>query len=103
MHPLRIVALVAVAIGITLSTGELHMTGWGYGLPLPWKLDWAGDSASPFHPPACPLVRNGIFFYIWYFFVLDVLFYIALGYGVILGFERMFKGPGQKTGSERPD
>jgi hypothetical protein len=85
-------ALFVMGFVITLATGELHTTGWGYGVPLPWKTDPAADCPSPFSSGPCPLIVNGSFVYNWFFFVLDVLFYMAIGYGLLLAF-RKFKQP----------
>ena len=94
MNPaLRIFAFAIAAIVTTLATGELHTTGWGYGLPLPWKIDWAGDCGSPFDRPACPLIPNGFFLYNWFFFVLDVLFYMAVGYGLLRALRKFKHSP----------
>jgi hypothetical protein len=86
---LRILALLLVAVGIALASGEIHTTNWGYGLPLPWKFDSAFDCASPFDGGLCPLgLRAGLLtnqtIYNWFLFGLDVLFYTAAGYALLL-------------------
>jgi hypothetical protein len=77
---IRALALVLIAVVITLATGELHIPGWGYGLPLPWKRDLSMDCGTR----VCPLVHIGFFVYNWFFFLLDVLFYTGIGYGLFL-------------------
>ncbi len=67
----RILALVPTAVLVTLATGEFHINNWGWGLPLPWKVDFGRDCPSPLILGPCPLVRTGIVDFIWFFFVLD--------------------------------
>ena len=77
-----------MALVITLATGEVHTTDWGYGLPLPWKFDSLTDCASPFLGGLCPLIRSGILVNArlenWYFFGLDVIFYATVEYAMLL-------------------
>jgi hypothetical protein len=89
---LRILALVLIAVVITLATGEVHTTDWGYGLPLPWKFDSLTDCASPFLGGLCPLIRSGILVDVrlenWYLFALDVVFYATFGYAILLTYSK---------------
>ena len=72
--------LVAIAIIITLITGlvVLVRNSFYFGIPVGWRLDYCPILAALY---ACPP-------YNWGAFVLDVLFYTALGYGLVLGYAR---------------
>jgi hypothetical protein len=89
---LRILALGVISAVVTLATGEVHTTDWGYGLPLPWKFDSLTDCASPFLGGLCPLIRGGILVNVrsvnWYLFALDVLFYATVGYALVLAYSK---------------
>ncbi len=72
--------LVAIAVVITLITGLFVLLGplyFYYGFPLPWRLDY------------CPILQPYVCPYIyWWAFVIDVLFYTALEYGLLLVYRR---------------
>jgi hypothetical protein len=75
--------LVTIAIIITLITGLLIKIGpsFYYGVPLGWRLD------------SCPLLLlpspyGWCLPYIWWAFIVDVLFYAAVGYGLLLGYAK---------------
>jgi len=84
----RILALVLIAVLVTVATGELHIVGWGYGLPLPWKRDSSMDCGMQ----VCPLVVS-YFIYNWFFFLFDVLFYTAIGHGLFHAFRKLKQSP----------
>jgi hypothetical protein len=87
---LVVVLIVPAAVLVTLATGELHVVGWGFGLPLPWKIDWGSDCGSLFfNPGACPRPPIGSFVYNWFFFALDVLFYTGIGEGLFLAIRNL--------------
>ncbi len=73
------------AVLITWVTGFLAGFQVEQGLPLPWKTGWG-----------CPGPGLGILCtaisYNWLAFALDVLFYMALGYGLLLGYARYHAG-----------
>ena len=66
------------AVLITLLSG----LGYGYvhGRPLPWML---GGCPLPGSLAYCVIVS-----YDWSAFVLDVLFYAVVGYGLLVGYSR---------------
>jgi len=70
------------AVLITLLTG----LGYGYvhGRPLPWMIGGC--------PPPGSLAYCVIVSYDWSAFVLDMLFYAVLGYGLLLGYGRYHTG-----------
>jgi hypothetical protein len=70
------------AVLITLLTG----LGYGYvhGRPLPWIM---GGCGPPGTLSACFLIS-----YDWSAFVMDVLFYAVVGYGLLLGYGRYHAG-----------
>ena len=71
---------VTIAIIITLINGLLILTenSFYYGFPFGWRL---GDY--------CPIQNTfGCTPYAWGAFILDVLFYAAVGYGLLLGYVR---------------
>jgi len=72
--------LVAIAIVITLTTGFFVLLGplfFYYGFPLPWRLGYC----PTLNPYGCPPI-------FWRAFVIDVLFYTALEYGLFLGYAK---------------
>jgi hypothetical protein len=82
---LLVLTLVTSAIVITLITGFFVLLGplySYYGFPLPWRLDY------------CPIVQPYVFQpyvcapIIWWAFDIDVLFYTALGYGLLFGYTK---------------
>ena len=77
---LLVLTLVVIAVIITLITGFFVLLGplyFYYGFPLPWRLDYC----PILQPYVCPPV-------VWWTFVVDVLFYTALEYGLFLGYSR---------------
>ena len=87
--------LVTIAIIITLITGLVVLVGnsFYFGIPLGWRLDY------------CPLFNPygyGCPPYVWGAFVVDVLFYSAVGYGLLFGYFRYHAskpvGPPPKQG-----
>ncbi len=77
---LLVLSLVAIAIIITLITGFFVLLGplfFYYGFPLPWRLDYC--------PILQPYVCAPIY---WWAFVIDVLFYAALEYGLFFVYAR---------------
>ena len=53
-----------------------------YGFPVPWK-EYSVLYFAPFHPQACPTPVHSIG-YDWFGFAVDVLFYMAVAYGLIV-------------------
>ncbi len=81
-----VVILVAIAIVITLITGFFVLLGplyFYYGFPLPWRLDYCPKVQPYAAVPSdvCPPIA-------WWAFVVDVLFYTALEYGLLFGYAR---------------
>jgi hypothetical protein len=79
-HLLLWLILVAFAIIITMITGFFVLLGplfFYYGFPLPWRLDYC----PTLNPYGCPSLS-------WWAFVIDVLFYTALEYSLLLGYRR---------------
>ncbi len=72
--------LMTTAIVITLITGQVVLVGSSlyFGIPLGWRLDYCPILGSLY---VCPP-------YIWGAFVVDVLFYAAVGYGLLVGYNR---------------
>ena len=81
---LLVLTVVAIAIIITLITGFFVLLGplfFYYGFPLPWRLDYcpiveAGRQLQPCAPVD------------WRAFIIDVLFYAVLEYGLLLVYTR---------------
>jgi hypothetical protein len=75
--------LVTIAIIITLITGLLIKIGTSFyfGVPLGWRLDYCPLNALP-------LPYGWCLPYIWWAFIVDVLFYTAVGYGLFLGYAK---------------
>ncbi len=72
--------LVTIAVIITLITGFFVLLGttfFYYGFPFPRRLDYC----PILQPYACPPI-------VWSTFILDVLFYTALEYGLLSGYAR---------------
>ena len=67
-----------------------------YGLPLSWREN-SELVCSPLHPQACysPIYLT---MFDWVAFAIDVLFYIGIGYGLFLTYNR-YRG---KTASQSP-
>jgi hypothetical protein len=71
---------VVIAIIITLITGFFVLLGplyFYYGFPLPWRLDYCPTA----NPQGCSPVY-------WWEFVIDVLFYIVLEFGLFLRYRK---------------
>ena len=90
-----ILVLVASAVSVTLSTGwflpsEFYTPGgvwWeSYGLPLAWRVQLMRSC-----PPWCNLPSSETIFNPA-FFAIDCLFYMAIGYCVILVYSRTRRG-----------
>jgi hypothetical protein len=77
---LPVVTLVTIAIVITMITGFFVLLGplyFYYGFPIPWRLDY------------CPIVQPYLCApIIWWASVIDVLFYTALEYILLLGYAK---------------
>ena len=91
--------VLALGILVTYSTGLLPPVVASispgargisnYGFPLPWKQDSVLYGA-PFHPQACPAPVH-ILGYDWLGFAVDVLFYMAVEYGLIVLGRKYFR------------
>ena len=90
-----ILVLVASAVSVTLSTGwfltgEFFTPGgiwWeSYGFPLAWRVQLMRSC-----PPWCNLPSSEAIF-VPVFFAIDCLFYMAIGYCVILAYSRTRRG-----------
>ncbi len=94
MKPRRFSAFYFVipvlAVLTTWTTGFWGRVGNGateYGLPLPWKTEQIVPTCN-----MCPLPTS----YNWSFFILDIAFYTAIGYVIVLLYTRIVlqqKGP----------
>lgn len=88
----RVLTLLAFSFLITFATGWI-LVGYGtnpagigdqdYGFPLPWR-DVIIPCASG--PPICSQAGGTLFYLGW--FVVDVLFYVVIGYGLLLMLKR---------------
>jgi hypothetical protein len=75
---------ITIAIIITLISGLFILTqnSFYYGFPFGWRLG-----------PYCPIQNIfGCAAYNWGAFILDVFFYAAVGYGLILGYAKYRAG-----------
>ncbi len=91
-NPRVIILLIASAIIVTVSTGWL-LTGefftpgaiwWdSYGFPLAWRVQLMRGC-----PPWCSLPSSETIFNP-FFFAIDCLFYLAIGYSIILAHRRI--------------
>jgi hypothetical protein len=88
---IRIIGPIPIAVLITLVTGELAAIGPGWGFPLPWKF-WTGYCG--YGDYLCPLIiyqpnQNLGWDYNWVFFVLDVAFYVAVEYCLLILYSKV--------------
>ena len=60
-----------------------------YGFPLPWEHD-SVLYCAPFHPQACPTPVHSLG-YDWLGFAVDVLFYSAVAYSLIILGRKYFR------------
>jgi hypothetical protein len=96
-NPRVILLLIASAVIVTVSTGWL-LTGefftpgaiwWdSYGFPLAWRVQLMRGC-----PPWCSLPSSETIFNP-FFFAIDCLFYLAVGYSMILAQRRIGRGGG---------
>lgn len=95
IYPLLTILLL-IAVLVTYSTVLLPPlltfinpggTGFSdYGFPVPWKEE-AVAYCSPLNPQACPTPIHTIS-YNWFAFAADVLFYTAVGFGLLLIYKK---------------
>jgi hypothetical protein len=100
-----ILLLIPSAVLVTVSTGWL-LTGefftpgaiwWdNYGFPLAWRVQLMRGC-----PPWCSLPSSETIFNP-FFFAIDCLFYLAIGYSIILAHRRIGRGSGNlRLGAKR--
>ena len=65
-----------------------------YGVPFPWKTSQIVPTCA-----SCPLPVS----YNWVFFLLDVIFYGAIGYAIVFVYSRLIRKPAQSVHGPKQD